>query len=522
MVWNAATPAPDASSRTWDDELRALKAELQVAFTALMDAYPTRLTAQPGVWRVGYAGLKAALPGWATGGQVWYVAETDGLYVQLGAATTAWTLLYPTGAGAGGVGGNPGDALRLKPGYARLADAFMYRPGDVILDDLPRTDYAPLPGYRALIAGRIWLGDLLYTARACFSFDLSTAPTGDVGQVFFDLDIMEAPGGAVSGWLDILPGTSPPTPLEFHHALDPALASVGDDKVRLANPPFTGTPTSLGWDITPYYRTAVAQGGMILRLRVADEVTVPPKGAIWGYGIASADVAGREPRFTFVYGTVVAPAPPPIVPVPAPIPPPEPEPTPPPYVPVLVAYRLQPGRGYAADAHMYAPGDVIADHIERPGYLALAVGRLWVGETLYTARACFTFDLTTQPASGFRQVFFDFDAMEVGENAGGGLLDVLRGGPGPTPLAFHHALDPPLFTLGDSRFRLVNPPFTGPPASAGWDITPEYLEARPHGGIILRTRRADESTVPPKTQVWAYGIASAEVPGREPRLTFVY
>jgi hypothetical protein len=292
MVWNAAVPSDTDSSRAWDDAIRELKHDLDYYFRVIMVDYPagTHAWAQQGV-RVGYRGVKADLPMSALEGAIYYVAETDHLYYR---TATAWIACYPPG------GGDPRDALRLLPGRGMSADAYMYVPGDVIADDLVRPDYAPLPGYRALAVGRGWSGDVVYTARACFTFDLSTAPTADITQVFFDIDLMEY-GASIGGFLDILPGGPGPTPLAFHHALDPALAIVGDDKFRLVTPPFTVPPAAMGWDITPHYLAALPAGGMILRIRIPDETTVPPKTQLWAYGLASAEVAGREPRLTVIY-----------------------------------------------------------------------------------------------------------------------------------------------------------------------------------------------------------------------------
>jgi hypothetical protein len=290
MVWNAADPADTVTSRSWDDAIRTLKTDLAGQFQYLFDGYPARVTASRlGFWRVGYRGVKSDLPATAPEGALYYVAETDHLYYR---TATAWINLYP--------GNDARDALRLQPGLGMQADAHMYAPGDVIADDLVRPDYAPLPGYRALAVGRGWVGDTLVTARACFTFDLSTAPTAAIKQVFFDIDLMEY-GASIGGFLDILPGGPGPTPLAFHHALDPALAIIGDDKFRLVNPPFTVPPAAMGWDITPHYLAALPAGGMILRIRIPDETTVPPKTQLWAYGLASAEVAGREPRLTVVY-----------------------------------------------------------------------------------------------------------------------------------------------------------------------------------------------------------------------------
>jgi hypothetical protein len=294
MAWNAGVPADTATSREWDDALRELKADLQATFQQMMDSYPQRVASKLGSLRVGYVGAKADLPrGWPSYTYC-YVRETDHLYGL--SAAGVWVSLYPAG------GGDPRDALRLLPGRGSQADAYMYVPGDLIADDLVRPDYAPLPGYRALAAGRLWIGDVLYTARACFTFDLTQAPTSEIQQVFFDLDLMEY-GQPVVPILDILQGGPGPTPLAFHHATDPA-GSVGEDKFRVVNPPFTGVvPTTIGWDITEHYVWAVRYyGGMIVRIRAKDETTVPPKTASTQiYGFASADVAGREPRLTIVY-----------------------------------------------------------------------------------------------------------------------------------------------------------------------------------------------------------------------------
>jgi hypothetical protein len=291
MTWDATKPTETESSRLWDDDLRTLKTDLAGYFQSMMQNYPTSVASKLGCLRVGYVGAKADLPrGWPSSTYC-YVRETDHLYGL--SAAGVWVSLYPPG------GGDPRDALRLLPGRGMQADAYMYAPGDVIADDLVRPDYAPLPGYRALAVGRGWIGDILYTARACFTFDLSTAPTAEVKQVFFDIDVMEY-GAAIGGWLDILPGGPGPTPLAFHHALDPALAIVGDEKFRLVTPPFTTVPAAMGWDITPHYLAALPAGGMILRIRAGDETTVPPKTQLWLYGLASAEVAGREPRLTIV------------------------------------------------------------------------------------------------------------------------------------------------------------------------------------------------------------------------------
>jgi hypothetical protein len=505
MTWNASTPSDTETSRGWDDALRELKTDLAWHFQYLCDGYPARVTASRlGFWRVGYRGVKADLPATAAVGALYYVAETDHLYFK--AASGAWLAAYPP------AGGDPRDALTLPPNRLFLSDAFMYAPGDVILDDLPRPDYAAWPGYRALAVGRFWVGDVLYTARACFTFDLTTAPTAGIQQVFFDFTLMEYGTGTGGAYLDILPGGPGPTPLAFHHATDPATSVVGDDRFRVVNPPFTGiVPASMGWDITGHYLWAIQnRSGLILRMRAKDETTLPPRGAAWSYGIASADVPGYEPRLTVVFAASV---PPPGVPGPVP-----PGPTPPP-----TYLRLAPGRGFQADAYMYAPGDVIVDDVVRPdavflpGYRALAVGRIWVGSTLYTSRACFTFDLTGAPSS-VRQVFFDIDLMEYVGIPGAWLDGVPGGGPGPVPLAFHHAVDPAGFILGDERFRWVSP-FTGAvPAVGGWDITEHYRYALPLGGLILRLRIKDESIVPSPGGL-SYGIASADVAGREPRLT---
>jgi hypothetical protein len=304
MTWNASTPSETDPSTGWDDALREVKTDLAWHFQYLCDGYPARVTASRlGFWRVGYRGVKSDLPASAPAGAVYYVRETDHLYVK--AATGAWLNCYPTGAppGATAPPGSPDptrDALRLKPGRGFQADCYMYAPGDIIADDLVRTDYAPLPNYRALPTGRLWVGDVLYTARSCFTFDLTTAPTSEIRQVFFDVDLVElyqAPGAL----LDILPGGPGPTPLAFHHALDPALAIVGDDKFRIVYGTTTTLPATMGWDITPHYLAALPARGMIFRIRVNNEVTVPPKTQTWAYGIASADVAGREPRLTIVY-----------------------------------------------------------------------------------------------------------------------------------------------------------------------------------------------------------------------------
>jgi hypothetical protein len=292
MVWNAADPADTVTSRSWDDAIRTLKADLDWHFRYLCDGYPARVTGSRwGFWRVGYRGVKSDLPATAPVGAVYYVAQTDHLYYK---TATAWINLYPAN--------DPRDALRLQPRLGMQADAYMYVPGEVIADDLVRPDYAPLPGYRALPVGRLWIGDVLYTARCCFTFDLFWAPTTEIKQVFFDFDLMEYGSGPSGGFLDILPGGPGSVPLAFHHALDPALATVGDDKFRIVNPPFTGVvPATMGWDITPHYLAALPARGMILRMRVKDETTVPPKGTVWAYGLASAEVAGREPRLTIVY-----------------------------------------------------------------------------------------------------------------------------------------------------------------------------------------------------------------------------
>jgi hypothetical protein len=305
MVWNPATPSDTDPSRNWDEAIRELKADLDAWFRhALFETYPASVAAKVGFWRAGYRGVKADLPASAPAGAVYYVRETDHLYVR--AATGVWLNCYPTGAppGATAPPGSPDptrDALRLLPGRGFLADAYMYAPGDVIVDDLVRPDYAPLPGYRALAMGRLWLGDVLYTSRCCFTFDLSTAPTSEIRQVFFDFDLMEYGSGPAGAFLDILPGGPGPTPLAFHHALDPALAIVGDDKFRIVYGTFTTVPATMGWDITPHYLAALPARGMILRMRVKDETTVPPRGQLWSFGIASADVAGHEPRLTIVY-----------------------------------------------------------------------------------------------------------------------------------------------------------------------------------------------------------------------------
>jgi hypothetical protein len=292
MVWNPATPSDTETSRNWDEAIRELKTDLHAAFTqSLFDNYPTSVAAKAGIWRVGSCGAKADLPPTAADGALYYVGETDHLYYR---TPTTWIPCYPPG------GGDPRDALRLQPGRGMLADMYAYAPGDVIADDLVRPDYAPLPGYRALAVGRGWVGDVLYTARACFTFDLSTAPTAAITQVFFDIDVMEY-GAAIGGFLDVLPGGPGPVPLAFHHALDPALAIIGDDKFRLVSPPFTTVPAAMGWDITPHYLAALPAGGMILRIRAGDETSVPPKTQLWLYGLASAEVAGREPRLTIVY-----------------------------------------------------------------------------------------------------------------------------------------------------------------------------------------------------------------------------
>jgi hypothetical protein len=288
-AWDASVPSDTVTSQTWDEAIRGLKLNLHAHLPALMDRYPETVAARPGIWRAGYRGVKADLPASAPEGAIYYIAETDHLYVK---TATAWIPCYPGS-------GDPRDALRLLPGRGMQADAYMYAPGDLIADDLVRPDYAPLPGYRALAVGRGWVGDVLYTARACFTFDLSTAPTAAIQQVFFDIDVMEY-GAAIGGFLDILPGGPGPTPLAFHHALDPALAILGDDKFRLVNPPFTTVPAAMGWDITPHYLAALPARGMILRLRAGDETTVPPKTQLWMYGLASAEVAGREPRLTIV------------------------------------------------------------------------------------------------------------------------------------------------------------------------------------------------------------------------------
>jgi hypothetical protein len=290
MVWNAADPAETVTSQSWDDSIRTLKTDLAWHFQYLIDSYPARVTASRlGFWRVGYRGVKSDLPATAPVGAVYYVAQTDHLYYK---TATAWINLYP--------GNDPRDALRLQPRLGMQADAYMYSPGEVIADDLVRPDYAPLPGYRALAVGRGWVGDTLYTARACFTFDLAWAPTAAIKQVFFDIDVMEY-GSNIGGFLDILPGGPGSVPLAFHHALDPALAIVGDDKFRVVNPPFTVPPATIGWDITPHYLAALPARGMILRIRAGDETTVPPKTQLWMYGLASAEVAGREPRLTIVY-----------------------------------------------------------------------------------------------------------------------------------------------------------------------------------------------------------------------------
>jgi hypothetical protein len=292
MAWNAATPSETDTSRNWDDAIRELKTDLTWWFTSVLcETYPTSVAAKVGFWRVGSCGVTADLPATAPEGAIYYVAQTDHLYYR---TATAWTVLYPPG------GGDPRDALRLLPGRGMLADMYAYAPGDVIADDLVRPDYAPLPGYRALAVGRGWVGDVLYTARACFTFDLSTAPTAAIKQVFFDIDVMEY-GAAIGGFLDVLPGGPGPTPLAFHHALDPALAIIGDEKFRLVTPPFTTVPAAMGWDITPHYLAALPARGMILRIRAGDETSVPPKTQLWAYGLASAEVAGREPRLTIVY-----------------------------------------------------------------------------------------------------------------------------------------------------------------------------------------------------------------------------
>jgi hypothetical protein len=288
--WHPGAPADTWSSIDWDDALRELKSDLDWWFRTICANYPASVGASRlGFWRAGYRGVKADLPPTAPVGAVYYVAQTDHLYSK---TATAWINLYP--------GNDPRDALRLQPGLGMQADAYMYAPGDVILDDLVRPDYAPLPGYRALAVGRGWSGDTLYTARACFTFDLAWAPTADIKQVFFDIDLMEY-GSNIGGFLDILPGGPGSVPLAFHHALDPPLAIVGDDKFRVANPPFTGPPATMGWDITPHYLAALPARGMILRIRIPDETTVPPKTQLWAYGLASAEVAGREPRLTIVY-----------------------------------------------------------------------------------------------------------------------------------------------------------------------------------------------------------------------------
>lgn len=291
MVWNPATPTDTQSSREWDDELRTLKGDLDWYLRILMDQYPASVAARPGIFRAGYRGLKADLPASAPPGVVYYVAETDHLYAR---TETTWIPCYPPG------GGDQRDALRLLPGRGFQADAHMYGPGDVIADDIARPDYAPLPGYRALMVGRPWVGGILYTVRACFTFDLSAAPTSAITEVYFAIDLMETPGVLVDLYLDILPGGPGPTPLAFHHASDPALAILGTDKIRLAAPPFTTTPATVAWDITPHYLAALPARGLMLRLRVADETTIPPAGN-WAYGIASADVAGREPRLIMLY-----------------------------------------------------------------------------------------------------------------------------------------------------------------------------------------------------------------------------
>jgi hypothetical protein len=291
MVWNSATPSDTDTSRNWDDAIRELKSDLQPYFQSLMENYPTSPASRPGTLAAGYVPTKDALPWFYTDSTLWYVRETDCLYIKIPGQPT-WTLFYPTS--------DPRDALRLLPGRGYQADCYMYAPGDIIADDLVRPDYAPLPGYRALAVGRGWVGDVLYTARACFTFDLSAAPTAAIKQVFFDIDVMEY-GAAIGGFLDVLPGGPGPTPLAFHHALDPALAIVGDDKFRLVTPPFTTVPAAMGWDITPHYLAALPARGMILRLRAGDETSVPPKTQLWMYGLASAEVAGREPRLTIVY-----------------------------------------------------------------------------------------------------------------------------------------------------------------------------------------------------------------------------